>query len=450
MRLDRLRLRGFQYTYRFDRRLRQRFTAAGRFVLAGAVIAGVTGINTHVNLAIQMFTLLLALLLAGLIANGYFRPSLRIRRRLPPLATAGQPARYTLQIENGGDRLQRGLMIGDELQEDWPTVEAFRRFHDPDDGQRNRFDRRVGYPRWLHLVRRQRGADTTPVELPLLPPGRKLELTLELRPHRRGRLHFRGYRLLRPDPLGLINALVWRDAPDSLLVLPKRYPVPRLRLSGGRQYQPGGFSPAHGVGDSQDFFSLRDYRVGDPIRHIHWKSWAKTGKPIVRENRPEYFSRYALVLDTAVPAGGEWRFEEAVAVAASLLCAVDTGDALLDLLFLGPDLYQYTVGRGLEDSLHLLKILAGVEGTDEAAFDRLGAAVVQQSGQFSACVLVLLEWDARRRQLVESLQRRGKRPLALVMTETPAPELQGLAVSVPVDQVAESLQRLGAARIGMQ
>ena len=24
--------------------------------------------------------------------------------------------------------------------------------------------------------------------------------------------------------------------------------------------------------------ALRDYRRGDPMRHIHWRSWAKTGK----------------------------------------------------------------------------------------------------------------------------------------------------------------------------
>ena len=60
---------------------------------------------------------------------------------------------------------------------------------------------------------------------------------------------------------------------------------------------------ASSVGESEEFVSLRDYRRGDPMRHIHWKSWAKTGKPIVKEFQDEFFVRHALILDTF--AGGE-------------------------------------------------------------------------------------------------------------------------------------------------
>ena len=44
--------------------------------------------------------------------------------------------------------------------------------------------------------------------------------------------------------------------------------------------------------------SLRDYRPGDPLQRIHWKSFARTGDPVVREYQDEFFERHALILDT--------------------------------------------------------------------------------------------------------------------------------------------------------
>ena len=82
--------------------------------------------------------------------------------------------------------------------------------------------------------------------------------------------------------------------------------------------------------------ALRDYRPGDPPRHIHWRSWAKMGRPIVKEFEDEFFVRHALILDTFCEAPEADRFEESVSVAASFACSLQTQDSLLDLLFVGP------------------------------------------------------------------------------------------------------------------
>ena len=73
---------------------------------------------------------------------------------------------------------------------------------------------------------------------------------------------------------------------------------PAIALPGAMRYQEGGVALAANVGSSEEFVSLRDYRHGDPLRHIHWRSWAKTGRPIVKEFEDEFFVRHALVLDT--------------------------------------------------------------------------------------------------------------------------------------------------------
>ena len=92
---------------------------------------------------------------------------------------------------------------------------------------------------------------------------------------------------------------VYRQAiKDSLLVLPKRYPVPSLELTGRRHHHQGGVALSSSVGEAAEFHGLRDYRPGDPLRHIHWRSWARNGKPVVKKYEDEYFVRHAMILDT--------------------------------------------------------------------------------------------------------------------------------------------------------
>src|SRR5690606_34015254 len=102
-------------------------------------------------------------------------------------------------------------------------------------------------------------------------------------------------------PFGVFRSLRKLALPQSLLILAKRYPIPPFELPGTTKYQQGGVSMASSVGESEEFVSLREYRPGDPLRHIHWKSYAKIGKPIVKEFQDEFFVRHALILDTFSP-----------------------------------------------------------------------------------------------------------------------------------------------------
>src|SRR5262249_36500687 len=202
-------------------------------------------------------------------------------------------------------------------------------------------------------------------------PQEEVEVRLELTPLRRGALRFTGLRLARPDPLGLFRAFFKVPLPPATLLLPRRYSIPPMSFPGTLKYQDGGVAPASNVGQSEEFVALRDYRHGDPLRHIHWRSWAKAGKPVVKEFEDEFFVRHALVLDTFTENPYSEVFEEAVSVAASFACAIQTQESLLDLLFVGPQSYRFTAGRGLAHTEQMLEILASVRPCDSQSFGAL-------------------------------------------------------------------------------
>jgi uncharacterized protein DUF58 len=60
---------------------------------------------------------------------------------------------------------------------------------------------------------------------------------------------------------------------------------------------------------------------GDEVRHLHWKATARTGRLMVRDLADPHRSRTTVLLDNRPEVFGEALFEEAVDVAASLLCA---------------------------------------------------------------------------------------------------------------------------------
>jgi len=93
----------------------------------------------------------------------------------------------------------------------------------------------------------------------------------------------------------LFRAFARVPLPETVLILPKRYPLPDLALRARATNQRGGVALAAAIGESEEFVSLRDYRPGDPRRHIHWRSWARTGRPIVKEFQDEFFVRHALI-----------------------------------------------------------------------------------------------------------------------------------------------------------
>jgi uncharacterized protein (DUF58 family) len=195
-------------------------------------------------------------------------------------------------------------------------------------------------------------------------------------------------------------------------------------------------------GDSQEFIQLRDYRPGDPLRHIHWPSFAKAGRP-VSEYQDEYFTRYALVLDTFADAAAEEAFEAAVSVAASFVAGLQMHDALLDLVFVEDRAYRLTVGRGLGRTTDLLRELAAAAPCQGHRFEMLAAQVLQHAQSLSGCILVLFGLDQDRRHLVQRLRAQGVRQLVLVMDARASASEDGVVMhAVAPRDVGASLRAL--------
>jgi uncharacterized protein (DUF58 family) len=393
-------------------RVRRRLTRPGLAIFGAMIVAAFMGPDTENNVAYQGFTPLLFLLLLAVAFSFVFRGRFSAIRLLPRFGTVGAPLSYQVAVTNLTAKTQTGLTVLENLAEPRPV------FHDWLAVQRAE-DKRS---RSFRLSRRRRRnsfrmATLKEAILPPTQPNQQQTTNLELTPLRRGVLRLGGLTLARPDPLGLFRAFIKVVLPQSILILPKRYVLPPIALPGTAKYQQGGVALASSVGQSEEFVALRDYRDGDPLRHIHWRSWAKAGKPVVKEFEDEFFVRHALVLDTFIDHPHGEAFEEAVSLAASFVCTVQTQESLLDLMFIGPDSYRFTSGRGLAHADQMLEILAGVRVCRERSFAALELLVLNHISVVSGCICVLLAWDEARRGFIQKIRALGIPALVLVVVD---------------------------------
>jgi len=409
----------------------RRLTAAGALVVSGAVMTGALGVDTRQSAAYQVFGFLAAVLVAAALCLPLLRARVRVERELPRVATAGEPFTYRVRVSNPGATAVDGLSLFEDLADTRPAFETFRAAM-----------RIPNYRAWKRLINTARVAQIREQALPAIEPGATAEIEVEARALKRGITHSRGVTVARADPMGLLRALTPVPRPANLVVLPRRYALPPFTLPGVRRYQQGGVALATSVGDSSEFVGLREYRPGDSLQRIHWKSYARAGQPIVKEYQDEYFERHALVLDTFARRGWERRFEAAVSIAASFVYTIETRECLLDLMFIGAEPYVYTAGRGQLQSGSLLEILAAVQPCGDKPFAALGEAALARRHALSGCICVLLGWDEPRRELVQKLRSHGVALRVIVVTEEPVAERPAWLLVVEPDKVQEGLARL--------
>jgi uncharacterized protein (DUF58 family) len=421
----------------------RRLRPAGIAVCLLFVFASFLGIGQPQDSVYFLFSMAFILLVSGLCWVFFRWASLRAWRELPRHATAGETIHYPLRIEHAGRRRLRQVWFCETAGDPRPGVEEFLQLREPGEEERNAFDRRLAYYRWQWLISRRRLFDGGVSGAPLdIPAGGRVTCRIPLTPLRRGVIRLDDLRVLLPDPLGLFQRCVKvRNEPLTLTVLPRRHALPALELPGGASYRIGSDSAGNEIGNDGEFLGLREYRPGDPLRQIHWKSWARTGRPITKELEDTFYPRYGLVLDTRAAGDADPAFEEMVSVAASFVATLDSGDSLLDLMFVKQEAHKVTAGRGVGRVEKLLEVLAGVTPDPEPDLEALARLVLAHREDLTSCLVLLHGWDAARADFLRKLSRGGVVCSPILLGNGPKPP-EAPAPWIDSEHVARDLQTL--------
>ena len=428
-RISNLITSGLYYLYRFTSSLSGLYTGKltqlGVFIVLSFPFVFMVAVTYYRLSTFYLFVLLLVLTLVSFVMSFFRSASCKIRRELPAQALVGEEMVYQVELTNVGKKALRSALIHDSSPDTRPTRKEFLQAKEPGEELRNIVDRFLKYYRWMWLIKRKSSYRSRPSVLDSIESGESKVVSLACTPQRRGKIDFPATKIILPDPLGIFQkSITLAPDPSSVTVLPKRYKLPELDLEGISRNQIGGQSVSRATGQTDEVVGLREYRPGDPPKHIHWRSWAKTGKPMVREYEDVFFPRYGLVLDTACAYEKIDMFEEAVSIAASFVRSVETKECLLDLIFLNQGAQVQTVGTGVAKSEEMLELLATVDVDLEPDWENLSKKVMMHSDSLTACIVVFVTLDDQRKKLLRHWRATGMSILVIVLTEEASDEIE--------------------------
>jgi uncharacterized protein DUF58 len=167
------------------------------------------------------------------------------------------------------------------------------------EGDRMILDLRLVSPRGTRGPARMRGRvgdEELSAAAGLVPPGGVSHLET-VGPLRRGPVGATGWVLETSDLIGLFARGSRAGDSEVALVLPRFAAL--SKRSQARELEASVAAPRSGSGN--ELFGVREYRPGDPLRRIHWRSSARHGELIVREYEPPGVQTVGILCDPDPP-----------------------------------------------------------------------------------------------------------------------------------------------------
>jgi uncharacterized protein (DUF58 family) len=259
-------------------------TTRGRSFLAAAAAAGTSALLLGERDLLRVAVLLAVLPLLAAAYVGQTRYRLASTRTVEPRRVpVGTPARVSLRLSNLS-RLPTGTLL---LEDRLPYALGSR-------------------PRLV--LERLAGQHASTV-------------AYSVRAEVRGRYEVGPLVVRLTDPFGLCELTRSFQAVGKLTVVPQVFSLPNVRLAG--EFAGSGDSRARSVAvHGEDDVATREYRDGDDLRRVHWRSTARVGELMVRREEQPWEARATVVLDTRRQGhrgdGPTSSFEWAVSAAASI------------------------------------------------------------------------------------------------------------------------------------
>ena len=327
-------------------------TTRGRCLLAAGLALALCAVVLGQRDLLRAAVFLVALPLAALAVVSRSRYRLACVRSLaPPRVEAGHPSTVELRLDNVS-RLPSGVLL---MEDALPYTLG-------------------GRPRFV---------------LDKVEPRGVRQVTYPVRSDVRGRYRVGPLSVRLTDPFGLCELARSFASSDELVVTPVLFPLPAVRLGG--DWTGGGDAASRSVAVSgSDDAATREYRHGDDLRKVHWKSTARTGELMVRREEQPFQSRATLLLDGRVEAhrgdGPGSSFEYAVSAVGSIGVTLARAGFALSMLRDGGEAVA-PPGVPLTEGL-LLDELAVVRTSNRRSLG--GAVEVLRSGGLGGVLVTVL------------------------------------------------------------
>ncbi len=223
-----------------------------------------------------------------------------------------------------------------------------------------------------------------------LPPQHRETIVVERRPTLRGRYPVGPLTARLVDPFGLAEVSATLAPAEDVMVFPRVEPL----SAGGPPADRAGSGPAaiYRLAPSGDeFYAVREYESGDDLRKIHWRSVARTGQLMIRQDEARFYPRATLLLDARAGAhrgtGADASLEWAVSAAASTLWHL--GRQGFSLRLATDDRDPTSTRSGRQGTESLLETLAVLRASSTRSLLQASRRLARRPGAEGALIAII-------------------------------------------------------------
>jgi uncharacterized protein (DUF58 family) len=216
-----------------------------------------------------------------------------------------------------------------------------------------------------------------------------LHLSPELKIPSRGVYRLSELKMISSYPFGLVQSSGKIKKEGEIVVFPEIYHCRAPQASGFEPMVGGAFTGKHKNASGSDFAGVREYRSGDPVRSIHWKSSSKGNGLMVREFNEELSGRISFILDCSPGKSpdGEDLFDQAARAAGSLAFSALELDHHIEMIDLNE--LKLMHNPSFADGEAILEALARMEiKADCLNLHNLNIATGAISSKSSVCLIL--------------------------------------------------------------
>lgn len=257
-----------------------------------------------------------------------------------------------------------------------------------------------------------------------LPAQATAEFSYDLTPPKRGRYFFGQTAVRFLSRLGLVWSQGYLGATDSVKVYPNMRRAREIELKAlGAQSFLAVQRRAVRRGEGREFESMRDYVLGDELRHISWTATARRSKLTTRQYQIERDQTVVIAIDggrlMTGRIGGETKFDTAVHASLALMSACARAGDNAGLMVFGRRVKKFLPPkRGLEHIDGVLEALHDlepemIEPSYARAFQYISSNIKKRS--FVVILTDVVDKESSK-ELIGSLKLLRPRHLPLVAT----------------------------------
>lgn len=249
--------------------------------------------------------------------------------------------------------------------------------------------------------------------------GQSLSIKYSCLCNRRGKYKLGPFTLYFFDPLGLFFLKRTYHLYTEIYIYPKTFAIRKFPSLAKGTAPWFGIETSRASGDDDEFFGVREYKAGDPIKRIHWFSTALKNRLIVKQFQRQVFFRASIIFnlhhEKDYGEGEDNTTEYTIKIAASVAKYLIGQGVSLEVIAHAQEMVHMPFNKGPEHLDDILKFFSIARPQSNISLGEMLEEFARYIPDNTSVVVIMLDRDWEYLPIMLPLEKRNISLIPLVL-----------------------------------